>query len=43
LGPAVDAGTAFRDLLAGRGLGPTGDQQAKTRTVLEFLTGSRVS
>jgi hypothetical protein len=35
---AVDAGKAFRALLAERGLDPTGDQQAKARTVLEFFT-----
>ena len=35
---AVDAGMAFRALLADRGLDPSGDQQAKTRTVLQFFT-----
>ena len=35
---ALDAGKAFRALLAERGLDPTGDQQAKARTVLEFFT-----
>ena len=34
---AVDAGRAFRDLLVNRGLDPDGDQQAKTRRVLEFF------
>ena len=37
---AVDAGRAFRDLLADRGLDPDGDQQAKTRRVLEFFTAT---
>ncbi len=36
---AVSAGKDFRALLADRGLDPSGDQQAKTRTVLEFFTG----
>lgn len=35
---AVGAGRAFRALLADRGLDPSGDQQAKTRTVLQFFT-----
>jgi hypothetical protein len=34
---AVEAGTAFRALLANRGLDPYGDQRAKARTVLEFF------
>ena len=34
---AMDAGKAFRGLLASRGLDPYGDQRAKARTVLEFF------
>jgi len=37
---AVDAGKAFRDMLAGRGLDTDGDQVAKTRRVLEFYTAA---
>ncbi len=35
---ALDAGKAFHALLDERGVDPTGDQQAKARTVLEFFT-----
>jgi hypothetical protein len=35
---ALDAGKAFSALLAERGVDAAGDQQAKTRTVLEFFT-----
>jgi hypothetical protein len=37
---AVDAGKAFRDMLADRGLDTDGDQVAKTRRVLEFYTAA---
>jgi hypothetical protein len=35
---AIEAATAFRDLLVDRGLNAGGDQQAKTRWALEFFT-----